>query len=139
MIKNTLSDEEREALLYARELHEEMENLLDGLRELKLLALSVSSPNMDGMPKGQSAGDAYGQTLVRIERREREIADVGRRAGKAKVTAGRIVKRLVGPFKTFCNDYYVEGMPFQIAHAASGVSDRQCKNYMAYIQKKASP
>ena len=137
--KYTLSDEDREALLFSRELQEDMEKMCDGLRELRLLAVSVSSPNMDGMPKGDGVGDAYAQTLARIEQREREIALQKRKIERAKRIARRVLKPFIGPFKAFCEDYYVEGMPFVIAQAASGVGDRQCKNYIAYIQKKASP
>ena len=134
-----LTDAERDALLYVRELHEELENMCDGLRELKLLSISISSPNMDGMPKAQSDGDAYAQVLVRIERQERDIASLSKRVSKAQYPARRAANRLKGPFKRFCEDYYVNGMPFSLASAASGVTDRQCKNYMAFIQKKASP
>ena len=136
-----LTDAEREALLYVRELHEELENMCNGLRELKILSISVSSPKMDGMPKAQSSGDAYAQVLARIERQEREIASLSKRISKEQYPARRAAKKLKGPFRAFCEDYYINGMPFSLASAASGVTERQCKNYMTFIQntKKASP
>ena len=134
--KLTLFDREREALLYVRELHEELENMCDGLKELKLLAVSLSSPKMDDMPKSQSIPDTYAQTLVRIEQQERDIAAMTRKIEKAKRSAYQGIGRFIGPFKAFCVDYYVKGLPFVLAQAASGVSERQCKNYMAEIQKK---
>lgn len=140
--KHTLSVAEREAFVRLRELHDELEKMRDGLRELKLLVKSVSSPNMDGMPKAQGTSDAYAQALVRIERQEREIAAQARRVNRAKAIPIQALKRFVGPFKTFCKGYYIDGVPFFMAQAESGVGERQCKNYMAYIsseQKKASP
>lgn len=110
--------------------------MCDGLKELKLLAVSLSSPKMDDMPKSQSIPDTYAQTLVRIEQQERDIAAMTRKIEKAKRSAYQGIGRFIGPFKAFCVDYYVKGLPFVLAQAASGVSERQCKNYMAEIQKK---
>lgn len=130
-------DHERDALLRVRKLHEEMENLIDGLKELRLLSVSLSSPKLDDMPKAQGVTDKYAQTLARIEHKEREIAVQKREIERAQRIARRGLSRFIGPFKAFCEDYYVKGLPFVLAQAASGVSERQCKNYMAEIQKKA--
>lgn len=134
MTKYELSDADRSALLTARELHKEMEILKEGLQELKLLSISVSSPNMDGMPKGQGASDVRAQTMIRIERKEHEIAALDKRLNRAKAIALRKLRRFSGAFRSFCEDYYVQGLSFQIAQAASGMSDRQCKNYMALVK-----
>lgn len=110
----------------------------DGLRELQLLSASVSSPNMDGMPRTQSAPDKYAQVMIRIDSRKREIAAQEREIARAQVVARRVLEGVTGAFKAFCMDYYVDGLPFSLAVCASGVGDRQCKNYMAYIKKRAS-
>lgn len=109
----------------------------EGLRELKLLSQSVSSPNMDGMPRAGSSGDAMTRVVARIAAQERSVALQKGRVTRAQVYARRIVRRLTGAFRAFCEDYYVNGYSFDIAQAACGVRDRQCKNYMTIVKNKA--
>lgn len=110
-----------------------MEKMKEGLNELKLLSISVSSPNMDGMPKSHGVSDKYAQTLARIDKREREIAAQSKQISRMKTRARRAVGRLAGAFKAFCEAYYMDGVPFVIAQAESGVTERQCKRYMREI------
>lgn len=126
------------ALLNIRGLHEELNTLKDGLRELRLLSISVSSPKQDGMPKQQSAqGDAYAQTLTRIEKQEQEIARMERRIRTARRTAQHALKAMHGAAKVFCAAYYVGGEPFEIARAASGVGRSRCYEFAAAVKAKA--
>lgn len=134
MIKEELTARGREALLHVRELHDELENLQDGLRELKLLSISVSSPKMDGMPHAQSAGDARAQTLARIESQEAKIARTSAKLARAQAKARREIKELTGAFKAFCDAYYINGNTFRLSQAMSGREERQCKNYMALVK-----
>jgi len=131
--KYMLTDADRTRLLRARELHEELEKMEEGLRELRLLSVSLKSPKMDDMPKAPGSGDTMTATLARIERQEGKIARVRAKLRGEVRSAARVVKRLTGPFKAFCEAYYVDGDPFAVAQATSGVKERQCKRYMAIV------
>ena len=38
-----------------------------------------------------------------------------------------------GHMRKFCEAYYIEGFPFDVAQSLSGVSERQCQRYMRDI------
>lgn len=118
-----------------RKLHEELGLKQDGLRELKLLSVSVSSPNMDGMPKSQTSADKNARILARIEAQERGIAAVSAELNRVKAIARRAIDGLTGAFKTFCESYYLDGDPFEVAQAACAMSERQCRRYMQVVSK----
>lgn len=128
---------ECETLRRVRELHEKMERLKDGLRELRLLSTSISSPKMDGMPKQQGgAKDIAAQTLARIEKQEEEIARMAYSIERAKKGGQLACRMLDTSRRTFYNLYCNEGEPFCIAQAASGVQERQCRRYLQDIAEK---
>lgn len=133
-MKETFTEQESAALLRVRKLHEELERTKDGLRELRLLSVSISSPNMDGMPKGSTNADKNARVLARIEAQEREIAALSAELDRAKVIARRAIDELTGAFKTFCESYYLDGDPFEVAQAACAMSERQCRRYMQAIK-----
>ena len=137
-IEIKLTAEECTALLSLRELHEELGILKDGLRELKLLAISVSSPNMDGMPKAQgSTGDAYAQTMARIEKQEQAIRRAERKIKGEQAKTRRCLAGAGGSFRLFCASYYIGGEPFEVAQAASGVQRSRCYDYARTVKQIA--
>lgn len=116
-----------------RKLHEELGLKRDGLTELRLLSVSVSSPNMDGMPKSQTEGDKNARVLSRIEQQESKVTALSARLDEARMIARRATETLTGAFKDFCEAYYIDGDPFEVAQAASGVGERQCRRYMQAV------
>ena len=135
-MEQKLTRQECEALINLRDLQEELWKHKDGMRELVLLSISVSSPRMDGMPKQQGMqGDAYAQTLARIEERKVEISKLERKIRTEKLKAQKAIKHIYGSFRIFAADYYIAGNPFEVSCAASGVSERQCRRYMRTVRE----
>ena len=125
---------DKEVLLHVRELHKEKAGALDGLRELKLLSVSISSPNMDGMPKTHGDKDKHAQILARIEKQEQSIAAIDRKIRKAQTAARRALKTQAGSFRIFCETYYVDGLPFDVAQAQSGLRRSRCYDYIKAVK-----
>ena len=137
-IEGKLTAQECAALLSLRDMYKELELLKDGLRELKLLAISVSSPNMDGMPKqAGSTGDAYAQTVARIEKQERDIKRKESAIKRAQTAARNGLKHTTGSFRLFCASYYIGGDLFEVAQAASGVCRSRCYDFVAEVKRTA--
>lgn len=115
-----------------RRAAEELQEAEDSLKELELK--TISSPKMDGMPKGSSQGDANTQHLVHLDyaRKKRDKAEYHLK--KAKHNAYRVCRRLEGHMRKFCEAYYAEGFPFDVAQTLSGVQARQCYTYMSIVK-----
>lgn len=103
------------------------------MRELE--AQTISSPKMDGMPKGSGAGDASAQHMIYIEYARNRVSRAQAALKRAKSTASRICKRMDGHMKKFCEAFYIEGFPFDVAQALSGVGERQCYRYVSEVEK----
>lgn len=132
MIEYQLTERGRKQLLAVRKAANELEEAEVALKELELK--TVGSPNMDGMPKGSSQGDASTQHLIHLEyaRSKRDKAEYALK--KAKHNAYRVCRKLEGHMRKFCEAYYAEGFPFDVAQALSGVGERQCSRYAAMVK-----
>lgn len=128
----TLSEKARRQLLAVREAAKELQEAEDALRELELK--TIGSPNMDGMPKGSGKGDANAQYLIHLEYARAKQARAERDLTRAKNTAYRVCRRMTGHMRKFCEAYYAEGFPFEVAQALSGVKEAQCYRYMAKVK-----
>lgn len=118
-----------------REAVKDLQEAEDSVRELELK--TVGSPKMDGMPKGSSTGDANAQYLIHLEYARSKLDRAHNQLARAKNNAYRVCRRLSGHMQKFCEAYYAEGFPFEVAQAMSGVKDRQCYSYMAEVSKEA--
>lgn len=132
MIGYQLTERDRKQLLAVRKTAQELEEAEVALKELELK--TIGSPNMDGMPKGGSQGDASAQHLIHLEyaRSKRDKAEYAHK--KAKHNAYRVCRKLEGHMRKFCEVYYADGLPFDVAQIMSGVKDAQCYRYMAKVK-----
>ena len=96
---------------------------------------TIGAANMDGMPKGSSVGDASAQHVIYLEYAEKQLERAKRELGRAKRDAEHVCSRLEGHMRKFCGAYYIEGFPFEVAQALSGVSRRQCYTYMSMVSE----
>lgn len=127
-----LTERDRKQLLAVRDAAKDLQEAEDALKELELK--TIGSPNMDGMPKGSSQGDANARHLIHLEyaRAKRDKAEYALK--KAKHNAHRVCRRLDGHMRKFCESYYAEGHPFDVAQIVSGVKEAQCYRYMAKVK-----
>lgn len=132
MIEYQLTERDRKHLLAVRKTAQDLEEAEVALKELELK--TIGSPNMDGMPKGGSQGDASAQHLIHLEyaRSKRDKAEYAHK--KAKHNAYRVCRKLEGHMRKFCEAYYADGLPFDVAQIMSGVKDAQCYRYMAKVK-----
>ena len=131
-IQANLTELDREALLEVRTAEKRVQDLEDGLRELELK--TISSPNMDGMPKGSSDGDASTRRLISMERAKHRLKMAEKDLRTARRRAERVCRKMDGHMRSFCESYYVDCQPFSVAQKLSGVSERQCYRYMQDIK-----
>ena len=131
-IEYQLTEKDRAKLLAVRKAARDLEEAECSLKELKLK--TVGSPNMDGMPKGSTQGDSSTQHLIHLDYARKKLEKAQRALDKAKRNAHRVCTRLEGHMQKFCEAYYVECFPFDIAQALSGVGERQCSRYMAAVK-----
>lgn len=106
---------------------------MDSLRELELQ--SVSSPKMDGMPKGSGSGDASAQHMIHVEYARNRVKRAKDALQKARRNALRVCRKMEGHMRKFCEAFYVEGFPFDVARVMSGVGERQCYRYVGEVEK----
>lgn len=116
-----------------RRAAEELQEAEDSLKELELK--TIGSPKMDGMPKGSSRGDVNADYLAAIEyvRKMRDAAE--RNAKRIKHYAHRVCKKMPRHMRKFCEAYYVECFPFDVAQTLSGVKEAQCYRYMTKVNE----
>ena len=89
---------------------------------------------MDGMPRSQGAGDASAQYLIHLEYARKERDKAQRSLDKAKYNASRVCRRLSGHMRKFCEAYYAQCFPFDIAQTLSGVQRSRCYDYINAVK-----
>ena len=115
-----------------RDAAKDLQEAEDGLKELELK--TIGTTNMDCKPKCSRPCDASAQHLIHLEyaRSKRDKAE--RALNKAKHNAHRVCRKLTGHMRKFCEAYYAEGFPFEVAQMMSGVKEAQCYRYMAAVK-----
>ena len=133
MIEYQLTDRDRRRLLAVRDAAQELQEAQDALKELELK--TVGSPKMDGMPKGSTQGDTSTQHLIHLDFARKKLEKAQIALAKAKHNAYRVCRRLEGHMRKFCEAYYMECFPFDVAQALSGVGERRCYDYIREINR----
>lgn len=135
-MRYTLTKKDKQELRAVRDAEKRVQDMHDGLKELELK--TISSPNMDGMPKGTGDGDASVRHMIRLERARRRLADAEKALKAAQRKAERVCQRMDdGHMRRFCEAFYVDGQPFAAAQKLSGVGERQCYRYMETVGEEA--
>ena len=111
-----------------RDLVDEVERLQERLDEMQLQ--TVSSPRLDGMPRGGSQGDAMASMLIQRQAQEDLLQRAQKRLQKAQKDAERITVRLPAPMRLFYAAYYIDGEKFDAACSIARISESTAYRYL---------
>ena len=126
-IKNTL--QECRALI-----NMEIPAIKECIKELQMQ--TISSPKLDGMPRGGAAGDAMANRLKRLEKYESDLAFTRRRLERLQKAAKRAVNGLEVRRRIFYESYYISGEKAAVARAEAGIAERTAGKYIADVRTK---
>ena len=111
----------------------EVKILRDGLEELQ--KKTVSSPRMDGMPKGGGAGDAMAGLLIQKQRQQEKLARAERQLKRRQSAARRVIAPFPAPMRMFFAAYFIDLMKAEDACRYAGVSIRTGSRYIALVKQ----
>lgn len=110
-----------------------MERLQENLRELELH--TVSSPKMDGMPKGSSAGDTVGGQIARTEALREKLKNVEIKLKRARSTGRKAISGERAPIRMFCEAFFLEARPLEAACNYARIDKRTGERYRAEVYR----
>ena len=117
----------------ARDLADEISRLRDNLREAELH--TISSPNMDGMPKGSSDGDAMTRQMIRKDKLQAKLRTADRALKRSRSIAGKALRDVKAPLRMFCEAYFLDAAPLEEACAYARIDKRTGERYGAEINR----
>lgn len=117
----------------ARDLADEVELLRENLKEVELH--TVSSPNMDGMPKGSGDGDAMARVMIRKESLQKKIRTAERAMNRSRSEGRRALRNVRAPMRMFCEVYFLEAGGFEEACAHARISPRSGDECRAHVNR----
>lgn len=117
----------------ARDLADEISRLRDNLREAELY--TISSPNMDGMPKGSSDGDAMTRQMIRKDKLQNKLKCAERALNRSKSIAGKALRNVKAPMRMFCEAYFLDAATFDEACGYARIDKRTGERYSAEINR----
>lgn len=119
-------------MAHARKAAQDLSEAEDSLKEIRTRV--IGSPSLDGLPRGGGAGDPTGCRVAHVAYAERKVDKARKELDLARRVARRVCARIVNPHaRKFCESYFVEGAPFEVAQIVSGVQERQCFRYMQKV------
>lgn len=129
-----MSDNTKNMLIRCRDWAKEIKLREDGLRELR--TRTISSPNLDGMPRGGGDADANARRMIGIEKRESELKQERRGLNALKNKAKKALEGLKPSQRIFYQEYYIECHKCAAARVLAGISERTAMRYIQMIQGK---
>lgn len=105
----------------------------DALCELR--RESISSPRMDGMPKGSGEGDQMPRRMARIDDLTRRIERQRARLSKLRRSGERAIYRLEAREKLFVEAYYLRAEKAGVAAILAQISDKSASRYIRRIER----
>lgn len=128
-----LTGRDRYMLRRARDLADEVERLRENLKEVELH--TVSSPNMDGMPKGSGDGDAMTRQIIRKDKLHSKLRGAEKALKRSRTIAGKALRNVKAPMRMFCEAYFLDASTAEEACAYARVDKRTGERYSAEINK----
>ena len=104
-----------------------------GLEELQ--KKTVSSPRLDGMPKGGGAGDAMAGLLIKKQQQAEKLARAERQLKRRQSAARRVIALLHAPMRMFYAAYFIDLMKAEDACRYAGVSLRTGSRYIRLVKQ----
>lgn len=126
------NDRDAETLRNVRRIYTELQQLRKELKEQR--EVTLHSPALDGMPKGNGHADQMVLRLIRIEGLEKREAILVRKVEAARVRAYHACKRVSSAkasmfFEAYCADL----RPIETAQKFSGVDDQTARKYLKLL------
>lgn len=134
LIRETLAEHEKEALTAVQDTAEEVRRLAEGIEELR--RQTVSSPRMDGMPRGGGQDDAMSARISRLEDWEKKLRAARRGLARAKRAARLAIARLPAQQRIFYGAYYIDGEKMGTACTLARISARTGSRYAQMVEGK---
>lgn len=122
----------KDMLQKCRELAQEIQLREEGLKELR--AQTISSPKLDGMPRGNVGHNANDNRLIQIEKRERDIERDKRKLERLRNDARRAIRPLKPEQRIFYAEYFIEAQKARAARTMAGISKRTATRYLGEIR-----
>ena len=132
-IQSKLTENAKWHLRRARDLVDEVARLRDNLREAELH--TISSPNMDGMPKGSSDGDIMTRQYICKDKLQAKLRTADRALKRSRSIAGKALRGVKAPLRMFCEAYFLDAAPLEEACAYARIDKRTGERYGAEINR----
>ena len=129
-----MTERDKWHLRRARDLVDEVTRLRDNLREAELQ--TISSPNMDGMPKGSGDGDAIARQIARRDKLQTKLRTAERALKRSRSAAGKALRGVKAPMRMFCEVYFLEAGSAEAACAYARIDKRTGERYSAEINRE---
>ena len=117
----------------ARDLADEVGRLRESLREAELQ--TISSPNMDGMPKGSGDGDAMTRLVIRKDKLQAKLRTAERALKRSQAAGGKALRDVKAPMRMFCEIYFLEAGSLEAACIYARIDKRTGERYSAEINR----
>ena len=130
-----MTERDKWHLRRARDLADEVTRLRDNLREAELQ--TISSPNMDGMPKGSGDGDAIARQIARRDKLQTKLRTAERALKRSRSAAEKALCGVKASMRMFCEAYFLDAAQLEEACAYARINKRTGERYSAEINKIA--
>jgi len=127
-----LTNRDRYMIRRARDLQDELTRLRECLKETEMQ--TISSPNMDGMPKG--GGDAMTRRIIRKDKLEQKIRTAERAFKRSQTIGSKALRNVKAPLRMFCEAYFFECASFEESCSYARISERSGDGYRAMINRE---
>ena len=132
-IQTVLTERDKWHLRRARDLVDEVTRLRENLKEAELH--TISSPNMDGMPKGSSDGDAMTRQYIRKDKLQAKLRGAERAQKRSRTIAEKALRNVRAPMRMFCEAYFLDASTAEEACAYARIDKRTGERYSAEINR----
>lgn len=133
-----LSSESVQALIRVRKLHSAVARAYARRKQARENRPIVSSPRLDGMPRGLLKTSGLEKRYISLEKYEQRIAEEEKALQQAQEEAKQIIYSLPDSLQDFCHWYYIEGMVMQDVAVWIDRDISTCWRYKRIIERDAA-
>ena len=129
-----ISDKDAEVLRNVRRIYKELLQLREDLKEQN--AITLHSPDLDGMPRGGGYVDKMAARVIRIDSLKRREEDLSHKLSEARVRAYLVCRRITSVkahmfFEAYCADL----QSVETAHKYSGADNQTVREYLKMLKE----
>lgn len=126
-----------QALMRSRTLHNAVARAYARCKQAREARPLVSSPRLDGMPRGSQNTSGLEKRYISLEKYEQRIVEEEKALQQAQEEAKRVIYGLPDALQDFCFWYYIEGMSMPEVAAWIDLDISTCRRYKKVIEQKA--